>query len=247
MAAATILQQFTGSDVFYDGTGKGSHDLDKDGVPDLAGQYILTKLAFEYYDGPPIDLTWETFTEAAEEAGISRIYGGIHFQDGNLFGRGIGLEVSDSTWAASQKYITGNAGALLQSPVGTAASDLLIGSDAAETFDAGAGDDTVRPNGGGDVVTLGAGNDRIEGLSFALDNIIVRDFAQETASYCWMVLIRCEGSPVPATAGCCCRWGVRDKAGRQLYVCAVCAKPRRRSHGHHPRADCHCQSCRRLC
>jgi len=177
MAAATVLQHFTGSDVFYDGVGKGSHDLNNDGVLDFAGQYILTKLAFEIYDGPPIDLTWETFSEAAQEAGISRLYGGIHFQDGNLFGRGVGLNVGESAWAVSQKYISGNAGALLQSPAGTAANDLLIGSDAAETFDAGAGNDTVRPNGGGDVVTLGAGTDRIEGLTFALDNLVVRDFA----------------------------------------------------------------------
>jgi hypothetical protein len=177
MAAATVLQNFTGSDVFYDGVGKGSHDLDKDGVPDFAGQYILTKLAFEYYDGPPIDLTWETFSEAAEEAGISRLYGGIHFQDANLFGRGIGLNVGESAWDASLKYISGSGDALLQSPVGTSANDLLIGSGRAETFDAGAGNDVVRPNGGGDTVTLGAGNDRIEGLSFALDQLLVKDFA----------------------------------------------------------------------
>jgi Ca2+-binding RTX toxin-like protein len=177
MAAATVLQQFTGSDVFYDGVGKGSHDLNQDGVPDFAGQYILTKLAFEYYDGPPIDLTWETFSEAAQEAGISRLYGGIHFQDGNLFGRGVGLNVGESAWDASQKYIAGSADALLHSPAGTAANDLLIGSGRAETFDAGAGNDVVRPNGGGDVVTLGAGSDRIEGFTAALDNLVVRDFA----------------------------------------------------------------------
>lgn len=177
MAAATVLQHFTGSDVFYDGVGKGSHDLDKDGVPDFAGQYILTKLAFEYYDGPPIDLTWETFTEAAYEAGISRLYGGIHFQDGNLFGRGVGLNAGESAWETSIKYIAGSTDALLQSPVGTSANDLLIGSGRPEIFDAGAGNDVVRPSGGGDVVTLGAGSDRIEGLSFALDNLVVRDFA----------------------------------------------------------------------
>lgn len=177
MAAATILQNFTGSDVFYDGTGKGSHDLNQDGVLDFAGQYILTKLAFEYYDGPPIELTWETFSEAAEEAGISRLYGGIHFQDGNLFGRGVGLNVGESAWDASLKYINGDAQALLHSPVGTANNDLLIGSSRAETFDAGAGNDVVRPNGGGDVVTLGEGNDRIEGFGATLDNLVVRDFA----------------------------------------------------------------------
>ncbi|MCB2047395.1 MAG: phosphatase PAP2 family protein [Novosphingobium sp.] len=177
MASATILQNFTGSDVFFDGVSQGSHDLNNDGELDLAGQYIITKLAFEAYSGPPIALTWETFSEAATEAGISRLYGGIHFQDGNLFGRELGANVGTSAWDMAQKYITGDAGALLQSPVGTADNDLLIGSTAGETFDAGDGNDVVRPNGGGDVVTLGAGADRIEGYAAALDGLVVKDFS----------------------------------------------------------------------
>ncbi|WP_339936253.1 hypothetical protein, partial [Undibacterium luofuense] len=34
----------------------------------------------------PLTLSWATFTEATEEAGMSRLYGGIHFADGNNAG-----------------------------------------------------------------------------------------------------------------------------------------------------------------
>lgn len=37
-------------------------------------------------------LAWETFRDAADEAGLSRIYGGIHFEDGDFDGRALGAE-----------------------------------------------------------------------------------------------------------------------------------------------------------
>lgn len=40
-------------------------------------------------------LSWADFMTAAEEAGLSRIYGGIHFQDGNLNGLALGTEVGN--------------------------------------------------------------------------------------------------------------------------------------------------------
>jgi hypothetical protein len=177
MAAATILKLFTGSDVFYDGVSVGDHDLNGDGQLDLAGQYIVSRLAFEDYSGPPIALTWETFTEAAEEAAVSRRYGGIHIQDGDLFARVLGANVGNSAWDASLRYLSGSPDALVHSPTGTSANDLLIGSDRPETFDAGSGNDVIRPNGGGDVVTLGAGIDRIEGYALSLNDLHVRDLS----------------------------------------------------------------------
>ncbi len=44
-------------------------------------------------DGSAITLSWPYFTYAAEQAGISRLYGGIHFRDGNLLGQIVGLQV----------------------------------------------------------------------------------------------------------------------------------------------------------
>lgn len=175
MAAATILRTFTGSDTFYDGVTLGRHDLDNDGELDLVGEYIVSTLAFEDYDGEPIVLSWDTFTDAAVEAGLSRRYGGIHIQDGDLFGRIIGSNVAGTAWATSQLYITGSAEALLQSTVGTALGDLLIGTDRGETFNGAAGNDVIRPNGGDDDVTLGAGIDRIEGYSTGLAGMQVQD------------------------------------------------------------------------
>jgi PAP2 superfamily len=174
-AAASVLRSFTGSDVFFDGVSRSERDFDADGQLDLLGQYTVTRLGFETLVGAPITLTWETFTEAANEAGISRLYGGIHIQDGDLFARELGANVGASAWSASLRYITGDSTAPVHSAQGTAAHDLLLGSPAAEVFSAGAGNDIVRPNGGGDTVTLGSGRDRIEGYKAALDGLVVRD------------------------------------------------------------------------
>jgi hypothetical protein len=55
----------------------------------------------------PVTLHWETFTEAAEEAGMSRRYGGIHFARADLMGRKLGRLVADSAWARAQQYFDG--------------------------------------------------------------------------------------------------------------------------------------------
>jgi hypothetical protein len=46
-----------------------------------------------------VTLTWNTFTEAANQAGISRRYGGIHFEAGDLTGRATGRLIADQAWA----------------------------------------------------------------------------------------------------------------------------------------------------
>jgi hypothetical protein len=51
-----------------------------------------------------ITLTWPTFTAAADEAGISRRYGGIHFIDGDLQGRSMGRHVADIAWQKALMY-----------------------------------------------------------------------------------------------------------------------------------------------
>ena len=48
-----------------------------------------------------VTISWPTFTAAADEAGMSRRYGGIHFEDGDLVGRKIGLDVADQVWKKS--------------------------------------------------------------------------------------------------------------------------------------------------
>lgn len=91
-AGAEILRLFTGSDVFG-----GSVTF----APGTS--------AFEpgITPGSPVTLFWDTFSEAADEAGISRRYGGIHFLDGDIQGRILGRRVGGSVWNRSQFFING--------------------------------------------------------------------------------------------------------------------------------------------
>lgn len=92
MAAAVVLERFTGSDAF----GKkvtisaGSSRIEPGQVP--ASQ---------------VQLQWETFTEAAEEAGMSRLYGGIHFEQGNVEGLKLGEKVGEAVWHKALEYFDG--------------------------------------------------------------------------------------------------------------------------------------------
>lgn len=54
-------------------------------------------------------LSWRTFSEAANEAGMSRRYGGIHFEDGDLEGRALGRRVAAQVWQQAQAYFSGTA------------------------------------------------------------------------------------------------------------------------------------------
>ncbi|HXF61512.1 MAG TPA: vanadium-dependent haloperoxidase [Caldilineaceae bacterium] len=109
-AAATVLTQFTGSSRFYDGkTILYNEDFNQDGVPDLLGQHVVKAGGKLYENGPAsmVVLQWETFQEAADEAGMSRRYGGIHFQDGDLRGREMGRNIGVLAFDRAQSYWTG--------------------------------------------------------------------------------------------------------------------------------------------
>ncbi|MBD0364141.1 MAG: PEP-CTERM sorting domain-containing protein, partial [Coleofasciculus sp. C3-bin4] len=54
-----------------------------------------------------VQLCWDTFSEAADEAGISRLYGGIHFQSGDLNGRTLGRAIGGQVWDRTRYYING--------------------------------------------------------------------------------------------------------------------------------------------
>jgi hypothetical protein len=54
-------------------------------------------------------LSWATFSEAAKEAGLSRRYGGIHFEDGDLRGRAMGREIGSMVWSKALSYVYGTA------------------------------------------------------------------------------------------------------------------------------------------
>ena len=94
-AAAQILRDFTGSDRFRHAVvlAPGSSGIE----PGLTPRNTVV-------------LEWQTFTEAADEAGMSRRYGGIHFEDGDLQGRALGRKTSTLAWAKCRAYFDGSAG-----------------------------------------------------------------------------------------------------------------------------------------
>jgi hypothetical protein len=51
-----------------------------------------------------------SFTDAANQAGLSRRHGGIHLEDGDLNGRTLGHQVGAPIWTKATTYFTGAAG-----------------------------------------------------------------------------------------------------------------------------------------
>jgi hypothetical protein len=51
-----------------------------------------------------LTLAWATFSDAANQAGISRRYGGIHFEQGDLDARATGRVAARVAWAKAQEY-----------------------------------------------------------------------------------------------------------------------------------------------
>lgn len=91
-AAAEILKRWTGNDRFgYSVTlAAGSSKIEPGITP-----------------SKPVVLQWPTFTESADEAGMSRRYGGIHFRGADLGGRLLGRLVAAQTWSEAQSYFEG--------------------------------------------------------------------------------------------------------------------------------------------
>jgi membrane-associated phospholipid phosphatase len=63
------------------------------GSPEFGGQ-VQFQLGFSYdQPGQTVSLAWDTWMGAAQEAGFSRLWGGIHFLDGNLEGQALGSAI----------------------------------------------------------------------------------------------------------------------------------------------------------
>jgi hypothetical protein len=93
-AAAEILRRATGSDAFGASATipAGSSRIEPGQTP-----------------AQNITLRWETFSEAADEAGISRRYGGIHFVQADLAGRALGRAIAGRVWDRAHAYLEGSA------------------------------------------------------------------------------------------------------------------------------------------
>ncbi|MDH5281604.1 MAG: hypothetical protein OEW52_10720, partial [Thermoleophilia bacterium] len=66
-------------------------------------------LKFEHGPSEPITLQWATYYDASDEAGISRLYGGIHVAADDFAGRRVGSRVGTQAWALAQRYFAGTA------------------------------------------------------------------------------------------------------------------------------------------
>jgi hypothetical protein len=93
-ASAEILAAFTGSDRL-----------------DLSVTFPAGSSSIEPGMTPaqPVTLTWRTFSEAADEAALSRRYGGIHFESGDLAARVLGRQVGRLVWSRAQQFFDGSA------------------------------------------------------------------------------------------------------------------------------------------
>ncbi|MDQ6857797.1 MAG: vanadium-dependent haloperoxidase, partial [Chloroflexota bacterium] len=92
-AAAEILTGMTGSEYF----------------PGGLGTWTVPKGTFKFEAGPSADvvLEWATFYDAADQAGQSRLYGGIHVQADDLTGRVVGSTCGKDAWSLAQRYYAG--------------------------------------------------------------------------------------------------------------------------------------------
>jgi hypothetical protein len=66
-----------------------------------------TFLAFEQGPSQTVQLQWGTYFDASDQAGLSRLYGGIHVSVDDLTGRIIGSQCGQAVWALAQTYFNG--------------------------------------------------------------------------------------------------------------------------------------------
>ncbi len=95
-AAAEVLVGFTGSEYFPGG---------------MSG-YTIKADSLKFEKGPTEDirLEWATYYDAADQAGQSRLWGGIHIAADDLTGRKVGAECGRTAWALAQRYFAGAVG-----------------------------------------------------------------------------------------------------------------------------------------
>ena len=92
-ASATVLRLFTGSDTFgYSEDIPANFGRVEPGIPAV-----------------PTPVSFATFSQAAQQAGLSRIQGGIHFLDDITVGYDLGVLIGQQAWDKAQTYFNGTA------------------------------------------------------------------------------------------------------------------------------------------
>jgi hypothetical protein len=95
-AAAEVMTGFTGSEY----------------VPGGIDEWTTKPGDLKVEVGPtaPVTLQWATYYDAADMAGQSRLYGGIHIAFDDFNGREVGSACGKEAWGLAQQYYAGRAG-----------------------------------------------------------------------------------------------------------------------------------------
>lgn len=91
-AAAEMMTAFTGTTWF----------------PNGLGSYTISKLINEAGPAKPVTLQWASYYDAADEVGLSRIWGGIHPPADDFAGRRVGSQVGKEAWELARKFFDGS-------------------------------------------------------------------------------------------------------------------------------------------
>jgi hypothetical protein len=93
-AAAEVLAAITGSPFF----------------PGGLGSYTFNPgfLLFEQGPSQTLHLQWGTYFDAADQAGLSRLFGGIHVSADDFTGRLTGSRCGQGVWALARSYFDGS-------------------------------------------------------------------------------------------------------------------------------------------
>jgi hypothetical protein len=94
-AAAEVMAAFTGSPSF----------------PGGLLEWPVKQGSLKNEAGPTRDLTleWATYYDAADDAGISRLIGGIHIPEDDFAGRKLGSTCGHDAWELALRYFRGSA------------------------------------------------------------------------------------------------------------------------------------------
>jgi hypothetical protein len=91
-SAAEAMTAFTGSKWF----------------PHGLGTYTITTLVNEVGPTQPVTLQWASYFDAADQIGLSRIWGGIHPPADDFSGRRVGSQVGTNVWNLARKFFDGS-------------------------------------------------------------------------------------------------------------------------------------------
>ena len=94
-SAAEVLAAITGSPFFPGGLG-------------IYTAPAATALTFENGPSQSVHLQWGTYFDAADQAGLSRLWGGIHVSVDDLTGRRLGAQCGQRAWELARKYFDGS-------------------------------------------------------------------------------------------------------------------------------------------